>query len=74
MHRFAITYHRNIKNKGMLSSILEMVPGVGEERRKALLKEFASLKKIKEASIEELEKVLPHDVAVNLYQYFKNDD
>jgi len=74
VHRFAITYHRNIKNKGMLSSILEMVPGVGEERRKALLKEFSSLKKIKEASIEELEKVLPHDVAVNLYQYFKNDD
>ena len=71
VHRFAITYHRTIKNKGMLSSILEMVPGVGEERRKALLKEFSSLKKIKEASISELEKVLPHDVAVNLYNYLK---
>ena len=71
VHRFAITYHRTIKNKGMLASILEMVPGVGEERRKALLKEFSSLKKIKEASVSELEKVLPHDIAVNLYNYLK---
>ncbi len=55
----------------MLASILEMVPGVGEERRKALLKEFSSLKKIKEASVSELEKVLPHDIAVNLYNYLK---
>ena len=74
VHRFAITYHRTIKNKGMLSSVLEMVPGVGEERRKALLKEFSSLKKIREASIEELEKVLPHDVAVNLYNYLKENN
>lgn len=73
VHRFAITYHRTIKNKGMLASVLEMVPGVGEERRKALLKEFSSLKKIKEASITELEKVLPHDVAVNLYNYLKEN-
>ena len=74
VHRFAITYHRTIKNKGMLSSVLEMVPGVGEERRKNLLKEFSSLKKIKEATVEELEKVLPHDVAVNLYNYLKENE
>ena len=55
----------------MLASVLELVPGVGEERRKTLLKEFSSLKKIKEASIEELERVLPHDVAINLYNYLK---
>ena len=41
VHRFAITYHRTIKNKGMLSSILELVPGIGEGRRKALLREFS---------------------------------
>ena len=74
VHRFAITYHRSIKNKGMLSSILEMVPGIGMGRRKALLKEFSSLKKIKEASVEDLEKVLPHDVAVGLYNYLRNKD
>lgn len=71
VHRYAITYHRTIKNKGMLASVLELVPGIGEERRKKLLKEFSSLKKIKEASVLELEKVLPHDVAVNLYNYLK---
>ena len=74
VHRFAITYHRNIKNKGMLSSVLELVPGIGEGRRKALLKEFTSLKKMKEASVEELEKILPHDVAVNLYEYLKKNE
>ena len=74
VHRYAISYHRTIKNKGMLSSILELVPGIGEGRRKALLKEFSSLKKIKEASIDELAKVLPHDVAENLYNYLKENN
>ena len=74
VHRYAITYHRTIKNKGMLSSILEQVSGIGETRRKALLKEFSSLKKIKEASIEELEKVLPEDVAKSLYNYLREND
>ena len=74
VHRFAITYHRNIKNKGMLSSVLELVPGIGEGRRKALLKEFSSLKKIKEASVEELERILPRDIAINLYEYLKKNE
>lgn len=73
VHRFAITYHRNIKNKGMLASVLEMVPGIGEKRKKELLKEFSSLKKIKEASISDLEKVLPKDIAENLHNYLKEE-
>ena len=73
VHRYAITYHRTIKNKGMLSSILELVPGIGEKRRKELLKKFSSLKKIKEASLDELKEVLPEDVAMNLYEYLKNN-
>ena len=74
VHRYAITYHRTIKNKGMLSSMLEMVPGIGESRRKALLKEFSSLKKIKEASIQDLEKILPKDIALELYNYFRENE
>lgn len=74
VHRYAITYHRTIKNKGMLASILELVPGIGEERRKSLLKEFSSLKKIKEASISDLEKVLPKDVAEKLYYYLRENN
>lgn len=73
VHRYAITYHRTIKNKGMLSSILELVPGIGEKRRKELLKKFNSLRKIKEASIDELKEVLPEDVAKSLYEYLKNN-
>ena len=72
VHRFAITYHRNIKSKGALVSVLDMVSGIGEKRRKELLKKFGSLKKIKEASIEELAAVLGKDVAKNLHDYLQN--
>ncbi len=71
VHRFAITYHRDIKSKGALVSILDMVPGIGEKRRKKLLKEFGSLKKLKEASIEELSTIVSTDVAKKLYEYLK---
>lgn len=74
VHRFAITYHRNIKSKGMLSSILDFVPGIGEKRKKELLKKFGSLKKMKEASLEELETILNKDVANNLYQYLRKEE
>ncbi len=71
VHRFAITYHRNIKAKGALSSVLDMVPGIGEVRKKELLKKFGSLKKMKEATVEELSEVLSHDVAVILFDYLQ---
>lgn len=71
VHRFAITYHRNIKTKGALSSVLDMVPGIGEVRKKELLKKFGSLKKMKEATVEELSEVVSHDVAVILFDYLQ---
>ena len=71
VHRYAITYHRNIKSKGALSSLLDMVSGVGEKRKKELLKKFGSLKQMKNATVEELEEVLPSDVARELYEYLK---
>ena len=73
VHRYAITYHRNIKAKGALSSTLDKVPGIGEKRRKELLKQFGSLKKMKEAKIEELEKIVGKDVAKNLYDYLHEE-
>lgn len=72
VHRYAISYHRTIKNKGMLSSVLELVPGIGAKRRKELLRKFTSLKKIKEASIKELSEILPEDVAISLHEYLKD--
>ena len=71
VHRYAITYHRNIKRKGALSSILDVVPGIGEVRKKELLKKFGSLKKMKEAPIEELKSVVGVDVAEKLKEYLK---
>ncbi len=72
VHNYAISYHRNIKSKGTLSSLLDMVDGIGEKRKKELLRKFGSLKKMKEASEEELETVLNKDIANNLYNYLKS--
>ena len=71
VHRYAITYHRNIKAKGALSSVLDAAPGIGDVRKKELLKHFGSLKKLKEASIEELETVVGRDVAEKLFSFLK---
>ncbi|MDQ6419896.1 excinuclease ABC subunit UvrC [Paenibacillus sp. LHD-117] len=53
VHRFAITFHREQRAKSMVESRLDAIPGIGEKRRKQLLKHFGSLKKIKEASVED---------------------
>lgn len=71
VHRYAITYHRNIKAKGALSSILDVVPGIGEVRKKELLKKFGSLKKMKEASVEELSTIIGHEIAEKLFSYLR---
>ncbi len=72
VHRFAITYHRNIKSKGSLASLLDVVPGIGEVRKKELLKKLGSLKKIKEASVEELESILNNkQIAKDLRSYLE---
>lgn len=71
VHRYAINYHRNIKSKGTLSSILDVVPGIGEQRRKELLKRFGSLKRMKEATKEELMEIIPEEVASKLLTYLQ---
>ena len=71
VHRYAITYHRNIKSKGALSSVLDVVPGIGEVRKKELLKKFGSLKRMKDASVEELGSVVGIEVAEKLFSYLK---
>jgi len=53
-HRFAVTYHRNLRSKQSIKSLLDEVPGIGPKRKQALLKHFGSVKKIVEASVEEL--------------------
>ena len=68
-HRFALTYHRQLRSKSGLASALDDIPGVGPKRKRALLKHFGSLAKVREASLEELQAVpgLPAQVARNIY-------
>jgi len=56
-HRFAISYHRNLKEKGDFQSVLDEIPGIGGDRKKVLLTFFGDIKKIKEASVEALQQV-----------------
>ncbi len=67
VHRFTITYHRQIRSKGLISSYLDEVEGIGPKRKKELLSKFGSVVKLKEASLEDLESILPKEVANNLY-------
>ena len=72
-HRFAITYHRSLRGKRSLTSILDDIPGVGEKRKKNLLKHFGSFTKIREASAEELAEVegISQTVAEEIYSYLR---
>ena len=68
-HRFAITFHRELRSKGMVASLLDEVPGLGPKRKKLLLKTFGSVKRMREATLEELAAVpgIPRKVAEDLY-------
>ena len=66
VHRYAISFHKNVRSKSLFASILDEVDGIGEVRKKKLLRKFGSVKKMKEASIEDLETILPKEIAKNL--------
>ncbi len=63
VHNFTISYHRNLRSKGALSGILDNIDGIGEVRKKKLLKKYKTISNMKDASVKELEEILPHDVA-----------
>ncbi len=73
-HRFAITHHRKVRRQATLRSSLEDIPGIGAERRKALLRHFGSLRQIKKATLEQLEAMpgLPKKLALRIYETFQS--
>lgn len=72
VHRFAITFHRQQRNKNMISSELDGIPGIGVKRKRLLLRSFQSIERIKSASIEELIRSgLPSKVAQEVFDYFR---
>jgi excinuclease ABC subunit C len=69
VHRFAVTFHRQVRGKSVFQSILDNIPGVGEKRKKALLKHFGSIKKLKEATVEEIQKAnIPRTTAEKIFE------
>lgn len=75
-HRFAITYHRKLRSKKITESSLDNIQGIGQNRKKYLLKEFGSIDKVKEASVSELANVksMNKKVAENVYNYYHNKE
>lgn len=71
-HRFAIEYHRSLRSKAQVQSVLEGIPGVGPSRRKALMRRFKSIEEIKNAEVEALAGVdeIPESVARGIYEFF----
>ena len=71
-HRFVISYHREIRSKGSISSVLDNISGLGEKRKKQLIKKYGSVTKMKEAPISELSEIIPNNIAINLHEYLNN--
>lgn len=75
-HRFAIEYHRSLRSKAQVKSVLDEIPGVGPSRRKALMRRFKSIEEVKNADVATLAGVdeIPESVAVGIYEFFHGDD
>lgn len=74
VHRFTIFYHKTIRDKGSIASILDNIDGIGAVRKKELIKKFGSVKKMQEASIEELREIVPEQTAKNIKKFLKERD
>ena len=73
-HRFAITYHRQLRSKRLRYSELDSIPGIGSKRKQELLRQFKSLTAIGQATLPELERILPRDAAAAVYHHFREKD
>jgi excinuclease UvrABC nuclease subunit len=73
-HDFAISYHRKLRSKRLRYSQLDAIAGIGEKRKQALLKEFKSVTAIRNATMEELQRVLPGNAALSVYKHFHNEE
>ena len=73
-HRFAITYHRQLRSKRLRYSELDNIPGIGPKRKQELLRQFKSLTNIGKATLPELERLLPKDAAAAVYHHFRKKE
>lgn len=71
VHNFTISYHKQIRSKGALATILDNIDGIGEVRKNKLLKKYKTISKMKEASIEDLSEILPNEVAISFKKFLE---
>jgi len=74
VHEYTINYHKKIRSKGTLESILDSVSGIGNKRKTELIKKYKTVSKIKELSIQELSEILPNNVAINLKNSLEDEN
>ena len=74
VHNFTINYHKQLRSKGSLESILDNIEGIGQKRKEDLLKKYKTVTQLKKLSIEELEKILPKKAAENLYEFIHSNE
>ena len=76
VHRFAIEYHRSLRSKVQVKSILDDIPGIGEKRRRALMKRFGSIEAVRSADIEELAQTetMNMGAATKVYEFFHSTE
>ncbi len=74
VHRFTINYHKTLRSKGSISSVLDNTPGIGNVRKKELIKKYGNLNNIKNASIDELSEIIPENVAKELKGFLRARD
>lgn len=73
-HRFAISYHRQLRSKKLRYSQLDQIPGIGPKRKEELLKKFKSISAIRQATVADLEQVFPAGAAVAVYRFFRKEE
>lgn len=74
VHNFTINYHRNLRSKGALSSILDNIDGIGEVRKKKLIKKYKTISNMKNATVEDLKEILPENIAKEFIEFLNGYD
>ncbi|MBE6144438.1 MAG: excinuclease ABC subunit UvrC [Firmicutes bacterium] len=72
VHNFTINYHKQLRSKGSLESIIDNIEGIGSKRKEELLKKYKTINQLKKLNTEELEKILPKKVSERLYEFLQN--
>ena len=75
VHRFSIEYHKKLRGKAQVQSVLDDIPGIGKERKKILIQHFKSVENLKNSTLQDIEKVegIPQNIAKNIYQFFHGE-